>query len=136
MRGRPFQPGNQFGQGRPKGRRNNNMLSLQRLVEENGPKLLVKAMSEAAKGDVPLLRLFAKDQLDRTRDHLPPLGPLPLGTIAELTQAQQIIIDQVASGILSPVQGARVLELIEHRRKGIETQDLAERMDTLERTQK
>jgi len=112
MRGRPFQPGNKFGRGRPKGSRNKQALALQKLIDENGPKLLLKAMAEAAKGDASLLRLFAKHELDRTKDHLPPIGPLPLGTIQELTQSQQIIINEVASGALTPLQGARVLEMV------------------------
>ena len=136
MRGRPFQPGNKFGRGRPKGSRNKQTLALQKLIDENGPKLLLKAMAEAAKGDASLLRLFAKHELDRTKDHLPPIGHLPLGTIQELTQSQQIIINEVASGAVTPLQGARVLEMVDHRRKGIETQDLAERMDALEGNQK
>ena len=136
MRGRPFQPGNKFGRGRPKGSRNKQTLALQKLIDENGPKLLLKGMSVAAKGETSLLRLFVKHELDRTKDHLPPIGALPMGTIQELAQSQQMIINDVASGVLTPLQGARVLEMVEHRRKGIETQDLAERIDALEDHQK
>jgi hypothetical protein len=135
MRGRPFQPGNRFGHGRPKGSRNKQTLVLQKLIDEHVPKLLLKAMAEGAKGNPSLLRLFANHALDPTKDHLPPMGPLPIGTIQELTQSQQIIISEVASGALTPLQGARVLEMVDHRRKGIETQDLAERMDALEGSQ-
>ncbi|HEY7334342.1 MAG TPA: hypothetical protein VH639_05630 [Bryobacteraceae bacterium] len=132
MRGRPFQPGNKFGRGRPKGSRNKQTLELQKLIDEHGPKLLGKAMAEAAKGDASLLRLFAKHALDRTKDHLRPIGPLATGTIQEVTKSQQIIIDDVISGALTHFQGMRMLEMVEHRRKAIETQDLAERMDALE----
>jgi hypothetical protein len=132
MRGRPFQPGNKFSRGRPNGSRNKQTLARQKLIDENGPKLLGKAMAEAAKGNTPLLCMFAKHELDRTKHHLPPIGPLPMGTIQELRQTQQNIIDDVTSGALTPVQGARVLEMVEHRRKAIETQDLVERVDALE----
>ena len=87
MRGRPFEPGNKFGRGRPKGRHNKQNLALKKLIDEHGPKLLGKAMAEAAKGDPSLLRLFAKHALDSTKDHFPPIGPLPTGTIQEVTHS-------------------------------------------------
>jgi hypothetical protein len=132
MRGRPFQPGNKFGRGRPKGSRNKQTLVLRKLIDEHGPKLLCKAMAEAAKGDGPLLRLFAKDSLDRAKDHLPPIGPLPTGTIQEVTHSQQNIIDNVTSGALTLVQGTRVLDMVERRRETIKNEDLAGRVDALE----
>jgi hypothetical protein len=133
MRGRPFQPGNQFGRGRPKGSRNKQSLAVRRLLDENGPKLLLKAMSEAAKGNVPLLRMFAQHELDGAKECVPPIGSLAIGTPEELKHSQQIVMNQVTAGGLASAQGARLLDMLELRRKGLETHDLAEQMDALER---
>jgi len=133
MRGRPFQPGNQFGRGRPKGSRNKRSLAVQKLLDENSPKLLVKSMSEAAKGNVPLLRMFAQYELDRSKERIPPIGALAIGTPEELKQSQQSVMNHVTAGTLAAAQGARLLDMLELRRKGLETHDLAERMDALER---
>ena len=49
-RGRPFQPGNQFGKGRPKGRPNKKDLLLREILEDRGPEILNKVIADALEG--------------------------------------------------------------------------------------
>ena len=55
-RGRPFEPGNKFGRGRPRGSRNKTTRILEELLDEHAPALLRKTLVMALQGQVPLLR--------------------------------------------------------------------------------
>jgi len=50
-RGRPFEPGNKFGQGRPKGSKNKSTSAGRRLLEEYEIPLLQKNIAEGMKGN-------------------------------------------------------------------------------------
>lgn len=56
-RGRPFQPSNKYGRGRPKGSRNKATRAAQRLLEEHSEPLVRRCIIEAMKGNMPALRL-------------------------------------------------------------------------------
>ena len=76
-RGRPFEPGNKFGRGRPPGSRNKKTLLLQQLLDDHAPRLMLKALLMASGGDVQLLRLFLERTLPRLQDAPINLGRLP-----------------------------------------------------------
>jgi hypothetical protein len=50
VRGRPFQPGNSFGRGRPAGSRNKATIALQAMLEQHGEHILKKPSSWPYKG--------------------------------------------------------------------------------------
>jgi hypothetical protein len=57
MRGRPFEPGNTVGRGRPPGSPNKKGLMLERALLEKGDKILKTLMDRAMKGDRAALAL-------------------------------------------------------------------------------
>jgi hypothetical protein len=63
------------------------------------------------------------------------IGKLPLGTAAELSRASEAITQKVATGQLTPSQGQAMAELIERRRKVIETENIDRRLQALEERQ-
>jgi hypothetical protein len=111
-RGRPFQPGNQFGRGRPRGSRNKRSRATQQLLHEYGEPLVRKAMAEALKGDNPLLRTFLSYLLPRWKDAPVPMGPLPAGTVADVAGSLDGIFQKVGSGELSAQDGRLVAHLL------------------------
>ena len=131
-RGRPFEPGNKFGRGRPLGSRNRKTLLLQELLDEHAPALLRKSMVMALQGEVRLLRMLVELKLARPQDSPVKIGRLPMGTIDELLQAHQIVMNKLASGKITPVQAGQIDELLATRRQLIETQDLSTRVRALE----
>ncbi len=133
-RGRPFEPGNEFGRGRPRGSRNKKTLILQELLEEHAPALMRKSLVMALQGDVPLLRLFLDRKLPRPSDSAK-IGRLPMGTIEEVLQAHETVLRKLASGQLTPVQARQINSLLETCRELIETQDLVRRVRALEQRQ-
>jgi len=131
-RGRPFEPGNKFGRGRPAGSRNKKTVLTQNLLEECGPVLMRKAMSLAANGNVPLLRMFVQYQMDRAKDSLSKIGRLPMSNIEELIRSYQIIADKLSKGVITPIQAMQVTAVLEAHRRLFETEDLAARVSALE----
>ena len=57
VRGRPFQPGNQYGRGRPKGSRNKSTPAAQQLLEQYSEPIMRKCIAQALGGDVRALKL-------------------------------------------------------------------------------
>lgn len=56
MRGRPFQPGNTFGRGRPRGSRNKTSI-LEEILLDSGPEIIQTLADLAKKGDPTALKL-------------------------------------------------------------------------------
>ena len=96
--GRPFEPGNKLGRGRPRGSRNKNSLLTRELLDRHGEALVRKAVVQALKGDVPMLRTLLAHILPRRTDPPVKTGPLPMGTAEEISQSSQAVLQQVASG--------------------------------------
>ncbi len=131
-RGRPFEPGNKLGKGRPQGSHNQKTVALQQVLDEHAPALLRKALVMALQGDVPLLRMLVGSKLPRVTDVPVTLGDLPVRTPEELLQAHQLLITKVASGEITPVQAQQISGLLNTQRQFIETHELTNRIEALE----
>ena len=57
MRGKPFEPGNTCGRGRPKGSRNQATIALQHMLDGHGEAITKKCALMALQGDPVALRL-------------------------------------------------------------------------------
>lgn len=131
-RGRPFEPGNKFGRGRPPGSQNKKTLVLQQLLDEHATALMKKGLVMALQGEVPLLRIFLERRLPRFQDAPINIGRLPMTTIDEVLRAHEILLKKLAAGELTPTQAQHFDSLLESRRRMIETQDLGKRVNALE----
>jgi hypothetical protein len=72
--GRPFEPGNHCGRGRPKGSRNKQTQSVKQIAEKYDLAIFQKSLSMALQGNVTLLRTFTSDTLSRLKDALCKIG--------------------------------------------------------------
>jgi hypothetical protein len=91
-----------------------------------------KCLASPLKCDSKALQLCF-DRIVPARRELPvKIGKLSLGTAAELSKASELITQKVAEGRLTPGQGQALAELLERRRKIIETDDLERRLQALE----
>lgn len=131
-RGRPFQPRNKFGRGRPRGSRNKKTVLIEEFLAENSQPLLTKALKLALKGNTQMLRLLLDPVLRRPKDTPATIGPLPMGTPEELSQAQAKVMQGLGSGQLALEQAEKIFALIENARKLLETQTLDRRVRALE----
>jgi len=132
IRGRPFEPGNKLGCGRPRGSRNKRSARAQQLLDQYGEAIVQKALALAIQGDVPLLRTFLSLLLRRPGDRPIQTGPLPMGSLDELAKSSEKVLQKVTSGKLSPGEARNLTDLIEDRRRVLETEELEKRVRALE----
>jgi len=133
-RGRPFKPGNKLGRGRPPGSRNKRTLTVQQKLDENSPAILDKMIALALQGNVPILRAPAGHIMTRSSEMPSKTGPLPMGTIDGIAQTTEATLKRVSAGKTTPDQAEQILKWAEARRKIIETQELAKRVNAVEQS--
>jgi hypothetical protein len=114
-RGRPFEPGNTFGAGRPAGSRNKRTIALQDILDRNAESILATLVELAIAGEPWALR-FSIDRL------LPPLKEMPLdldiepiSSVEDAVRALDQIWAKVIRGQLSANQAKTLYELLKHR---------------------
>jgi hypothetical protein len=134
VRGRPFESGNKFGKGRPRGSRNKTSAAAREILNDHAEPLVRKALLMALKdgGDSKAMKMCLDRILPVLRDQPVRFGRLPMGTAAEIAKAAEIVAQRVTTGKITIPQGLGFLDLIETRRRTIETQDLAARVSLLE----
>jgi hypothetical protein len=132
MRGRPFEPGNKLGRGRPRGSRNKTPARMQELLDRYAEPVLIKAIREALNGDMHIMRPLLDRILPVRRGVAVTLGTLPTRTAADLTKASESVVQKVISGKLPPLEAAAFLELLDKHRKALETENLEKRIRSLE----
>jgi hypothetical protein len=130
-RGRPFQPGNKYGRGRPPGSRNKRSLGQQLLNEYEEP-VIRKTLSLALQGNEDLLAALLPYVVSRRKDSPVKTGPLRTSTIEELSQTLEAVFKKVSSGQLTLNEAGEIASLLEGRRRIMETQEMDLRLRTLE----
>ena len=118
--------------GRPRGSRNKATIAIESLLEGQSEALTQAAISKALDGDSVALRLC----LDRIA---PPMKDkpvvFPLLQIRDSTDASQAagsVLSAVSEGTLTPIEGTRVMGLIDSYRRTLELTDIEFRIKALE----
>jgi hypothetical protein len=137
VRGKPFQPGNKFGRGRPRGSRNKIAMAAQELINSHSLPVVRKALILALEDGKPAgqiaVLLAILDRIVPVRKEAPVnIGSLPTGTISEVSKSSEALVKKATSGKLTITEAQGIADLLEGRRKVIETEDLARRVAALE----
>ena len=132
VRGRPFEPGNKFGRGRPPGSRNKKTVLAQALLNSHAEHIAAKVVAQALQGDRTALRLAVDRVLPVRREPHVFLGPIRTKTAAQLSESLGVIIQKVTEGQLTIAEGQGMADLLEKRRRAIETEDIDQRLRALE----
>jgi|HubBroStandDraft_6_1064221.scaffolds.fasta_scaffold160113_2 hypothetical protein len=134
LRGRPFQPGNTFGRGRPKGSRNKTTRKMHEMLDRYLEPITQKLISMALKGDPGALRLCVERLFPAQRDGYVQI-PLPrINGIADIQAAQGKVMQAIAGGQITPMQGEILSGILEDRRRSIETVEMEARIEKLEQS--
>lgn len=131
--GRRFQPG-QSGNpnGRPVGCRNATTLAVEALLEGEAEAITRRVVNAALDGDMTAIKLVM-DRVAPARKSRPIQLDLPPVTDARgVALAQATVVASVASGEITPDEGMALSGLLEARRRGLETEELAARLQHLE----
>jgi len=131
-RGRPFEPGNKFGRGRPPGSRNK-AVKARELLDSYAEQLMKACLNNAVvKNDIKFMRLCMERAIPIRRDLPVKIGAMPLVTLADVNKASEKIWKMVTTGRVTPAQGESLMDMIERRRKVIETEELEKGIKLLE----
>lgn len=135
MRGRPFEPGNKMGKGRPPGRRNKKTIFVEQL-EGHGIDIINQVTIQALKKtpDSMILRsclerLVPIATVQRSRFYLPSIQ-MP----EDLAKANAAVAQAVARGRISAVDGAELSRILVNQRSLFD-EDFDRRLRVLEQKQ-
>ena len=133
--GRPFQVGNQYGKGRPAGSRNNATIALEALLDGEGEAMVRKVIELALDGSETALRLCLERLIPTRRERSVRLRlPSDITTAQGTSRAAGAVLKAVAQGEITPGEAVQLANLLEVRRRAIETQELEGRIAEVERT--
>ena len=107
-RGRPFEPGNKFGKGRPKGSPNKKKNETSEALEEYAPHVLRKSLGMGLEGNVPILRKLLDKILPTFREATFKIRLPRIKTAADAVVASNKVLQAVAQGKITPTRGEQL----------------------------
>jgi predicted DNA-binding protein (UPF0251 family) len=131
-RGRPFEPGNTAGRGRPKGSRNAPKPPGQELLDEFAPHITRKCISIALQGDRVALRLCMERISPARQDACIQMNLPRIKKAEDLEKAAEKVTQNVGRGKITPIEGEKVMNILQIRSRLIETGQLENRVEKLE----
>lgn len=133
-RGRPFQPGNRLGRGRPAGSRNRATLVLDALAEGEAEMLLRTVLEQAKAGDTRAAEMVLARVWPVRRGRPATLSLPPIRAVSDVVAALGAVADAMAVGKVTPEEASAVAGVLEVHRRAVETVDLEKRLHRLEQT--
>lgn len=131
-RGTPFQAGNKFGRGRPRGSRNKSTLLKQGALEAHATPLVNKLMLMALNGHMGAMRLCMERLLPRLHSAPVQLRMPKTDTAAGVKEACERVLQGVAKGEITPTEGLQVMTMLDMQHRVIESEELEQRIEAIE----
>jgi len=124
-----FGPGNP---GKPRGARHKATVAALALLDGEADRLTRRAVDLALYGDVTALRLCL-ERIAPPRKDVPVTFDLPpMRSAGDAAKAAGAVLEAVAEGELTPIEGAHVMGLVDAYRRTLEASDLEARLAALE----
>jgi hypothetical protein len=102
------------------------------LLEGDADKLTRKAIEKALEGDVPALRLCLERIAPARKDAPVTFELPPIKSAGDAVEASSALLEAVASGEVTPGEGAAVMSLLSAHKAIVETCELEARLAALE----
>ncbi len=131
-RGRPFLPDNTQGRGRPRGSRNKAKSPGQDLLDEYAIHVVRKCITLAVQGDLSAMRMCMERISPARRDASIRMSLNPIATAQDVDQAAEKVTQAIRRGKITPVEGGRMMNIVESRIRVIESVQLESRIEKLE----
>jgi hypothetical protein len=128
-RGKPFKKGNP---GRPKGSLNKVTLAIEVLLEGEAEKLTRKAIELALGGDLTAIKLCLDRVCPPRKSRTINIDLSETETISDISKAHALVVKEIGDGTLDPDEGQILSNILEARRKVVETEKLEQRINVLE----
>jgi hypothetical protein len=133
--GRPgqFQSGNTFGQGRPVGSKNTVTVAAENIIQGEGEALSRKLIELALAGNVACLKTAIERIVPVCKSRPISLPDMPkIDSVADASELTAYVIDAIADGTVTPVEGEIISRACERHLKALEVRDLEARLSALE----
>ena len=119
--------------GKPVGARNRSTLAILSLLDGDGEAIMAKAVALAKKGDPVALRLCIERLVPVMRGAVVELALPEIRKAEDVRDGCAAVISAAAEGRISLKEAREFMQLLDIQRRAIETQDLAVRVEMLER---
>jgi hypothetical protein len=119
--------------GRPRGARNKRTAELAELLDAGGGEIVGKLIARAKAGRPWAMRLAIERLLPKLERRVEIDMPAEIKKAADVAEATATVIGCAARGEISLEEANAFLKLVEQQRRAIETNDLAVRLELLER---
>ncbi len=130
--GVPFQPGNRFGRGRPKGSRNKSTLSAQRIFAQHADSIARKCIADALRGNGRAMDRCIERVAPPLKEQLVKLTIPSITTISEVPAALNTVLQAAAAGRLTPADAVKLAGMLEERCRIMATVEHENRLQALE----
>jgi hypothetical protein len=128
-RGKPFQVGNP---GRPRGSRNRTTVFAEQLMAADIEGVVRRVIEAAMDGDMTAAKIVL-DRIAPVRKGQPMTLEIPRTADAQgVAEASAEVVAAVAEGVITPEEGQVFSQILEARRRAIETSEHEQRLDALE----
>ena len=136
QRGKPFEKG-QSGNpnGRPKGTRNKTTLAMEALLDGEAEEITRKAIEKAKAGDMVAIRLCLERTISAVKSRPIEIDLPPVETSKDITAAHGVVIAAMGRGEITPDDARAIADVLEARRRAIETVELEARIEKIEQGQ-
>ncbi|HXP89152.1 MAG TPA: hypothetical protein VN841_30810 [Bryobacteraceae bacterium] len=114
-RGKPFEPGNTLGQGRPKGSRNKPKSPGQALFDEYAPPLTRKCIALGLQGDRSALRMCMERVSPARRGACISMNLPAIRTAGDVDKAAEKVTQALRRGDITPTEGGVLMNTLESR---------------------
>lgn len=131
-RGRPFEPGNKMGRGRPKGSRNKRSTQAQQILDQYTDSLIKKCVAKALEGDTRALALCMERILPAMREPGVRIRMPRLEELKDIDLATQRLVNDIANGNVTPSEGEKIYAILQNRRNTIENRQTEARLTEVE----
>lgn len=128
-----FQAGNTYGKGRPVGSKNGVTLAVENLIQGEGEALSRKLIELALDGNVACLKTAIERLVPVCKSRPIILSNMPkIINISEASTLTGYVLDAVAEGRISPIDGEVLSRSCERHLKALEVRDLEQRLAIIE----
>jgi hypothetical protein len=118
--------------GRPRGARHKATVAALALLDGEADRLTRKAVEVALTGDVTALRLCLERIAPPRKDAPVTFDLPPMRSAGDAAKAAGAVLEAVAEGELTPIEGAHVMGLVDAYRRTLEASELEARLAALE----
>ena len=118
--------------GRPKGARNKKTLAIESLLKGQAEALTQTAISKALEGDGLALRLCMERIAPAPKDKSVSFPLHEMNDAMDTSKAASSVLTAVSEGELTPIEGTRIMGLIDSYRRTLELTEIEERLQALE----